>query len=119
MRLPATQSVSGSRSELNQPGKPLAPPIALLFAMKMGTIKSLPAPQDQGYYIVNLKQVIKGDASKDTKAVETRRAEMTTLVRDEYAAQLITAAAKDVGIYRNEAGIKELRTRLTTRDNTK
>lgn len=119
VRLPATQSVSGSRSELNQPGKPLAPPIALLFAMKMGTTKSLPAPQDQGYYIVNLKQVVKGDASKDTKAVETRRAEMTTLVRDEYAAQLITAAAKDVGVYRNEAGIKELRTRLTTRDNTK
>ncbi len=119
VRLPATQSVSGSRSELNQPGKPLAPPIALLFAMKMGTTKSLPAPQDQGYYIVNLKQVVKGDASKDTKGVEARRAEMTALVRDEYAAQLITAAAKDVGVYRNEAGIKEMRTRLTTRDDAK
>jgi peptidyl-prolyl cis-trans isomerase D len=119
VRLPATQSVSGSRSELNQPGKPLAPPIALLFAMKNGTTKSLPAPQDQGWYIVNLKNVVKGDASKDTKGIEARRAEMTSLVRDEYAAQLITAAAKDVGVYRNEGGIKEMRTRLTTRDNAK
>jgi peptidyl-prolyl cis-trans isomerase D len=119
VRLPATQSVSGSRSELNQPGKPLAPPIALLFAMKNGTTKSLPAPQDQGWYIVNLKNVVKGDASKDTKGIEARRAEMTSLVRDEYAAQLITAAAKDVGVYRNEGGIKEMRTRLTSRDTAK
>jgi peptidyl-prolyl cis-trans isomerase D len=119
VRLPATQSVSGSRSDLNQEGKPLAPPIALLFAMKKGTTKSLPAPQDQGWYIVNLKAVVRGDASKDAKGIEARRTEMTTLVRDEYAAQLITAAAKDVGVYRNEGGIKEMKTRLTTRDNTK
>jgi peptidyl-prolyl cis-trans isomerase D len=119
LRLPTPQSVSGARSELNQQGKPLSPPIAMLFAMKKGTTKTLPAPQDQGWFIVVLKDIIKGDASKNIAELDSRRGEMTQLVRDEYAAQLIAAAAKDVGVSRNESAIKELRTRLTTRNDGK
>jgi peptidyl-prolyl cis-trans isomerase D len=119
VRLPSPQSVSGARSELNQQGKPLSPPIALLFAMKKGTTKTLPAPQEQGWFVVYLKDVIKGDASKNTAELDARRAEMTQLIRDEYAAQLIAAAAKNVGVTRNESVIKDLRTRLTTRNDGK
>ncbi len=38
------------------------------------------------------------------------------MLQQEYGAQLIAAAAKAVGVEKNEDGIKELRTRLTNRD---
>jgi peptidyl-prolyl cis-trans isomerase D len=87
--------------------------------MKKGTTKTLPAPQDQGWFIVVLKDIIKGDASKNAAELDSRRTEMTQLVRDEYAAQLIAAAAKDVGVSRNESAIKDMRTRLTSRNDGK
>ena len=76
----------------------------------------LQAPQNQGWFVVHLTGIIKGDASGDSDMLKARKAEMSGILQQEYAAQLIAAAAKDVGVERNEDGIKELRTRLTNRD---
>ena len=58
----------------------------------------------------------KGDASGNADMLRTSKIEMSGLLQQEYQAQLIAAAAKDVGVEKNEDGIKELRTRLTNRD---
>ncbi len=116
IQLPAVESLSGTRAELSKEGQPISPPLSLMFAMKKGTAKMLQAPGNRGWFVVYLTEVFKGDASGNPDMLKTRKIEMTGLLQQEYAAQLIAAAAKDVGVEKNESGIAELRTRLTNRD---
>jgi peptidyl-prolyl cis-trans isomerase D len=114
--VPPVGSLSGTRAELSKEGQPISPPLSLMFAMKKGTAKLLPAPQNQGWFIVHLTDIIKGDASGNADLLKTRKAELSGLLQQEYAGQLIAAAARDVGVEKNEGGIKELRARLINRD---
>jgi peptidyl-prolyl cis-trans isomerase D len=107
------ESIASTRGELNKEGKQAAPPLALMFAMKKGTAKALQASGDRGWFVVHLNDVIRGDASGDVERVDANRAELSTLLAQEYAAQLIAAAKKEVGVERNEGAIKTLRNSLT------
>jgi peptidyl-prolyl cis-trans isomerase D len=117
----ATANVTGSkieplnmtRGELNKQGQQVSPPLALLFAMKAGTAKAVPAGGDRGAYVVRLNQVIRGDASGDTERLEANRKELQNLLSQEYAAQLILAAKTEIGVEKNEDAIKTLRDSLT------
>ena len=115
VNLPPVQSLSGTRAELSKEGQ-ISPPLSLMFAMKKGTAKMLQAPQNRGWFVVFLNEVIKGDASGNADMLKARKAEMSGMLQQEYAEQLIAAAARDVGVTKNEDGIKELRTRLINRD---
>lgn len=109
-------SINGTRADLSREGQPISPPLSLIFAMKQGTAKTLQGAQNRGWYVVQLNEVIKGDARGNPDMLKARKQELTGLLQQEYGAQLIAAAAKDVGVERNEDGIKELRSRLTNRD---
>jgi peptidyl-prolyl cis-trans isomerase D len=110
------ESINGTRADLSKEGQPISPPLSLMFAMKKGTAKTLQGGQNRGWYVVYLNEVIKGDARGNAEMLRARKQEITGLLQTEYAAQLIAAAAKTVGVEKNEDGIKELRTRLTNRD---
>ena len=115
-KLPAVESVSGSRMDLNREGQQMPPPLAMMFAMKKGTSKTLDAGRSQGWFVVHLNEVIKGDASKNAELVAARRQEMLGLLQQEYAAQLINAARAEVGVSKNDSAIKDIRRRLTNQD---
>ena len=116
VKLPPTQSVSGTRAELNKDGKPLSPPLALLFSMVKGSAKTLQAPNNGGWLIVQATEVIKGNASGQTDLLTARKTEMSSLLGQEYAAQLIQAALNDVGVKKNDGSIADLRAQLTKKD---
>ena len=59
---------------------------------------------------------MEGDASKETQLLSARRQELSGLMQQEFAAQLINAARAEVGVTKNESAIKDLRNRLTNRD---
>jgi hypothetical protein len=59
---------------------------------------------------------MKGDASGNAPMLLARKQELTGVLQQEYAAQMIASAAKNAGVEKNEGGIEELRTRLTNRD---
>jgi hypothetical protein len=84
--------------------------------MKKGTAKILSASGDRGWYVVHLTDVIKGDAGGNAPMLMSRKQELTGILQQEYAAQMIVSAGKNAGIEKNEGGIEELRTRLTNRD---
>lgn len=109
-------SINGTRADLSREGQPISPPLSLMFAMKKGTAKTLQGGQNRGWYVVKLTEVVKGDARGNPDMLRARKQELTGLLQQEYGAQLIAAAAKAVGVEKNEDGIKELRTRLTNRD---
>jgi peptidyl-prolyl cis-trans isomerase D len=88
----------------------------MMFAMKKGTAKILQGGGNRGWYVVHLTDVVKGDASGNAEMLRARKQEISGLLQTEYGAQLIAAAAKDVGVKKNDDGIAELRARLTNRD---
>jgi peptidyl-prolyl cis-trans isomerase D len=116
LKLPPTQTVTGTRAELNKDGKPLSPPLALLFAMKQGTAKTLKAPGNGGWFVVQATQIVKGDASGNTALLDSRRIALTEILKQEYGEQFILAAMQDVGVKKNDTAITQLRNRLTKKD---
>lgn len=115
-KLPAVEGVSGSRIDLNREGQQIPPPLAMMFAMKKGTAKTLDAGRNQGWFVVHLNEVIKGDASSNKELLAARRQELLGLLQQEYAAQLINAARAEVGVSKNDSAIKDIRNRLTNQD---
>jgi peptidyl-prolyl cis-trans isomerase D len=107
------QAITGTRGDLNKQGQQVPPPLSLMFAMKQGTAKALQAAGDRGWFVVHLNQVIRGDASADKARVEANRAELQNLLSQEYAAQLIMAVKKELGVEKNDDAIKALRNSLT------
>jgi peptidyl-prolyl cis-trans isomerase D len=110
------ERLSGTRADISREGQPVPPPLSLMFAMKKGTAKIVQAGGDRGWYVVYLTDVVKGDASGNPEMLRARKQELSGVLQQEYAAQMIMSAAKNAGVEKNEDGIAELRTRLTNRD---
>jgi peptidyl-prolyl cis-trans isomerase D len=110
------ETINGTRADLSKQGQPISPPLSLMFAMKKGTAKILQGDGNRGWYVVYLTEVVKGDASGNPDMLKGRKLELSGMLQQEYGQQLIAAAAKAVGVEKNEDGIAELRTRLTNRD---
>jgi peptidyl-prolyl cis-trans isomerase D len=110
------EAINGTRADLSKEGQPISPPLSLMFAMKKGTAKILQGGGNRGWYVVYLAEVVKGDASGNADMLRARKQEISAMLQQEYGQQLIAATARDVGVEKNEDGVKELRTRLTNRD---
>ena len=116
IKLPPSQKISGTRGELRQAGQSLPPPLLMLFSMKEGTAKTLTAPNQAGWFIVKLDKIVKGDASGQERMLAQSGEEITGLVLQEHAQQLVAAALKNVGVEKNEGAIAAMRKRLTSND---
>ena len=110
------ERLSGTRADISREGQPVPPPLSMMFAMKKGTAKILAAGGDRGWYVVHLNDIIKGDARGNVPMLMARKQELSGILQQEYAAQMIISAAKNADVEKNEDGIEELRTRLTKRD---
>jgi len=110
------ERLSGTRADISREGQPVPPPLSMMFAMKKGTAKILAGGGGRGWYVVHLNDVIKGDARGNVPMLMARKQEISGILQQEYAAQMIVSASKDAGVEKNEGGIEELRTRLTNRD---
>jgi peptidyl-prolyl cis-trans isomerase D len=119
IKLPPVQSITGTRGELRQQGQQLPPPLVLMFSMKKGTAKTLVAPKNAGWFIVSLSEVVKGDASKNPEMIAAAASEMTAMIQQEHAAQLVGAALKNVGVTKNEDALSSLRKQLTSANDGK
>jgi peptidyl-prolyl cis-trans isomerase D len=115
-RLDAPQTVSGKRADFVGENRQMPPPLAMMFAMKKGTAKTLQAGGDRGWFVVQLSEVVRGDASKETNLLAGRQAEMDGMLAAEYAAQLINAAKVEVGTNIDKEAIKTMRAQLTKRN---
>ncbi len=109
------ETISSTRGDLNKAAQQgqVPPPLSLMFAMKKGTAKSIQAPGDRGWFVVQLNEVVRGDASGDTERLENNRKELQSLLSQEYAAQLILAAKAEMGVELNKGALKTLRDNLT------
>ena len=110
--LPPVNPINLSRQQLTAQGGQVPAPLALLFSMAEGTSKKLEAPQDAGWYVVNLKDIDAGTiAKKDPEFLQTRL-ELGQLLAREYSDQLRVAMREELGVERNPAAIEAVRKQL-------
>ena len=110
--LPPVQRVDMGREQLNAAQQQVPPPLVLLFSMAKGTTKLLPVPGNRGWFIVSLKDIVPGRAEPNDPMVAAAQRELGQLAGREYSEQLARAIRKELGVTREDAAIRALRTQL-------
>src|SRR3546814_18484767 len=80
--------------------------------MAEGSVKTLDAGNDQGYFIVKLDSIQRGDAGKQPAIVDAVKQQMPRVVGNENVEQFPRAAPADVGVTRNDAAVAKVQPRL-------
>lgn len=114
VKLPGVQKISSTRADLarqSQQGQVPAP-LSLMFSMAQGTAKSLAAPRDQGWFVVTLDKLNRGDASKREDLLRATSVQFKQVFGNEYTAQFINAMKADIGVERNEKTLTALKKQL-------
>src|SRR3546814_1844123 len=80
--------------------------------MPADAARTLAAPGEQGWFVVKVDEVKKGDLSTAPAMVESTRAQFNQFAGEEYEAQFARAVAAEVGLERNDKAIEQLRQEL-------
>ena len=116
LRLPSPQTLKGTRAELVRGGQQVPPPLALMFAMREGSAKTLRAPQNRGWFVVKLDDIVEGDARGNPELLTATKLQFSQAFSREYSAQFIAAMRKHVGVERNEGAIADMKKRMSGTD---
>lgn len=111
--LPSVQRVNMGREELAASQGRVPPPLMLMFSMARGTTKLLPAPNNRGWFIVSLKEIVPGQVDGKDPMIEAAQRELSQLAGQEYGHQLVRAIRKELGVKREDGALRALRTQLT------
>lgn len=110
--IPPINPINLSRQELTAQGGQIPAPLALLFSMAEGTSKKLEAPQDAGWYVVDLKNIEIGTIAMNDPEFQNTKRELGQLLAREYADQLRVAMREELGVERNPVAIEAVRKQL-------
>jgi len=106
VKLPPPSPVSFSREQLGAMGQKVPAPVSLLFAMAPNTIKLMAAPQNQGWIVVQLKQIQSDPLAANDPLLASASTELGQITGNEYAEELGNAMRGEVGVTRNPVAIK-------------
>lgn len=116
LKLPAPQAAGGRQIDLAQAQTQVPPPLALMFSLMPGNTRMLEAPNKQGWYLVHLNSVEKGDLAKAPGLLEATRNEFSGMMTQELIQQFALAVEQTVGVKRNDAAIAKLKGELSGAD---
>lgn len=104
--VPAVDTINTNRQALLASGQQTPPALALLFSMARSSTKKLAAPDNMGWIIVDLDDIVTRDVpANDPLLVATRR-QLGPQIGGELGEQLTRAIVADVGVKRNDKAIK-------------
>jgi peptidyl-prolyl cis-trans isomerase D len=110
--LPPPQPINLTREQLARQGQ-VPPSLALFFSMAAGTVKKLEAPEEAGWYVVQLARIEAGEIAANDELVFATSQQLGRVSGEEYVRQFVNAVENDIGIERNETAIQAVRTQLT------
>lgn len=111
--VPAPENIDMGRQQLAQMGGQVPPVLALLFSMAEDTTKRLEAPNENGWFVVQLDEIEPGSIEGQEELVLATRRELSQLAGDEYIQQFVAAIDEEVGVERNQTAIDAVRAQLT------
>lgn len=101
--LPPAQTVAGRRADLLRGDKRPPAEISILFAMAQGSVKLMPIPEDQGWFLILLNRIQPGDAAKVPGLTDRVRDDMNGVVAGEYGDQFGQAIERALDVKPNPA----------------
>ncbi|RXZ66059.1 peptidylprolyl isomerase [Pelagerythrobacter rhizovicinus] len=110
--LPSIEQIDLTREQLAALQGRFPAPIALLFSMAEGTTKKLEAPDDNGWFVVDLDDIETGEVNADDPVFAQARTDIGGTMGREYIDQFRLALRKELGIERNETAIEAVRKQL-------
>lgn len=111
--LPPVDEIAMNREDLARRQDGVPPPVVLLFSMAQGTVKILKAPNDRGWYVVALRQIVPGKLAPNDPLIASASRELAMASGRELAEAMRRAIRAEVGIERNPAAIAGVRKRLS------
>lgn len=111
-RLPPVDSINLTREQLAQRQQQVPAPLALFFSMAQGTTKRLEAPNDLGWFVVDLDDISTDEVAADDPIVVATRQQLGSTLAQEYTAQLTAAMREELGVEKNESAIEAVRKQL-------
>lgn len=112
LKLPPVSPLNATRAQLAAAQGRVPPPLAMLFTIKAKSARLLPAPNDQGWFVVYLDTIVPGDARGQQAVILGMRRDIGQALGGEYIQQLAQAARREIGVSKNEAAITKLRGEL-------
>ena len=110
---PPVDDIDLARQEMMQQRRGnIPPPLVLLFSMAEGSIKLLEAPNDQGWFLVDLDEIVLDIPDDDDESLVQTRQQLAPALTNEYREQIVLAIREEVGVERNEDAIQAVRQRL-------
>ncbi|MDB5701164.1 MAG: hypothetical protein JWL66_1363 [Sphingomonadales bacterium] len=112
VKLPTPQPAGGRRIDVTRAGDKVPPPVALLFSMPQKRARVLGIANNQGWYIVYLDKIDRGNAAVEPGLIQATQQQLSQVVGNEYAGQFVNALKAQVGSKRDNAAIDALKRSL-------
>ena len=112
LTLPPPQKVAARRIDLARQGARVPPPLAMLFSMVKGKAQTLPAPNDQGTFVIELTATKPGDPAAIAGIVQQTQDQLSSDLQNEYVDQFVQAAKAAVKVTTDTKAIAALKTEL-------
>ncbi|WP_298466604.1 SurA N-terminal domain-containing protein [uncultured Erythrobacter sp.] len=101
------------RQLMAQQNRNIPAPLVLLFSMAEGSTKLLEAPNDIGWYIVDLDEISAEPLADDSPILAQTRQQLAPALINEYTAQLTAAIRAEIEVEENAAAIEAVRKQLS------
>lgn len=112
----APESINLNREELARQGQ-VPSSLALFFSMAQGTEKKLEAPNEAGWYVIQLDEVEAGTVEPGDPLIASTLRQLGQVTAEEYTEQFVAAAQREVGVERNETAVRAVSAQLTGQTN--
>lgn len=103
------ERVEATRAQITANQGQVNPVLAMMFGMKQGTARAIQAPDGRGWLVLQVNQIVPGDASKQPAAIQATRIDLGRALGGEYAQQFANAVAAAQGAKRYPDAIAQLK----------
>ena len=118
LKLPPVQPLDKARAELaaSQGGVPA--PLALMFGMAPHTAKVIAAPGNNGWFVIWLDRIDRGDASNRPDIIAATQSDIGKAIGGEYVQQFVKAVRGTVKTKTDAAALAKLKAAMTGQETT-
>ena len=111
--LPPVDELNINREQLLAQGQQIPPALALMFSMAEGTTKRLEAPNDLGWFVVDLTNIETPEIAANDPVIAASRQQLRGAIGDELAQQMTRAMRQELGVETNSAALEAVKRQMT------
>jgi peptidyl-prolyl cis-trans isomerase D len=112
--VPPVRPLAARRIQIATAQGRVPPVLKMLFSLSQGKSRMFPDPQGRGYFIVDVKKIVPGNAMLQPALIGQMQNQLQQGVSEDYAREFLAAIRKEVGAQRNESAIQAVKSRMVS-----